>query len=257
MTAFEVTSEVFDGPLDLLLTLVRRRSLDITTVALAEVTGQYLAYLARLEAVDPGALAAFCEVAATLIVIKSRALLPREKDDLLGDEGADADELAARLEAYRRYKEVAGELGARERQGLRAFARVAPPPADVEAPLVPEGLGAEDVAAAFRAALAAMPRDEAIEPQEVQPYTVSIGERLVGIRDALQRRGRMTFAEVLTAGPRTREFVIVSFLAVLELLRRGAVQVVQDNLFDEMTLAVLSEAALAAAGAEGTFLDEP
>jgi segregation and condensation protein A len=255
---FQVRLEVFEGPLDLLLTLVRRETLEIRTLALARVTGQYLAYLRRLEEIDAGALASFCEVAASLILIKSRVLLPRrrETDEELED---DPDELAARLHAYAQYRSVAAQLGAREAKGLRAFARTAPPPPDLPPRVEPGEMSPDDLAAAFRKALAALAAAEegaVAAPPPVRPFVVRIGDRLRAIGQRLRGHGRVGFLDVLTDGPRTREFVIVSFLAVLELLRRGAVRVFQDDLFGEIVIEGQSDAAIAAAGEEESFLDE-
>ena len=233
--------EVFDGPLDLLLTLIQRESLDISTVALAQVTDQYLAFLATLEIVDPAALADFCEVASTLIVIKSRALLPRPPV-VAEVEQVDAEALVERLRNYRRFKRVAEELGERERAGVRAFARIAPPP-DLPPILDAGGVSAVDLASAFQSALAeaaaAAAAAAAGSPVAAAPapHPVRLADRLLDIRTLLiARGGRLSFREVLLGERTDREYVIVSFLAVLELLRRQAIRAVQAELFGEIFL---------------------
>jgi segregation and condensation protein A len=258
---WRVRLEGFEGPLDLLLTLVQRQSLDITTLALAQVTDQYLAHLAGLEAVDAAAMAEFCEVAATLIVLKSRALLPRppapEPDEL-----ADAEALAERLRQYRRVRQAAELLGERERSGLRAFARAVPPP-ELPPRLEPGEVSPAQLALAFEAALAeaAAASPAPAGAPAVRPDPVRLADRVAHIRDLLGRRERVTFREVLIGDRPSREFVVVSFLAVLELLRRRAVRVVQEELFGEILIQRrLDEAGLRAqadAAAEESFLDEP
>jgi segregation and condensation protein A len=238
-----VKLEVFEGPLDLLLTLIQRRSLDVTTVALAQVTEQYLAYLATLEEIDPGALAEFCRVAATLIVIKSRALLPAASGGPEEEEDADAEELAERLRAYRRFRGAADRLGSREKSGLRAFVRVAPPP-DLPPRVEPGDVSAADLAAALRATLAESERrapEPEVEVPGVRPHPVRLSTRLAAIRRLLDDRRRVSFREVLTGDRRDREFIIVSFLAVLELLRRRYVRCLQEELFGEIVLELRPE----------------
>jgi len=257
--SFHVRLEVFEGPLDLLLALVGREALDITTVALAQVTDQYLAALTTLEEIDPGAMAAFCEVAATLILLKSRALLPRARVEA-ADEEADADELALRLRAYRRFRRAAERLGQREHAGLRAYVRLAPPP-DLPPRLDPGDVAAADLARAFQAALAAVePAEVAAEPPAgVKPHPVRLQDRLADIRALLASRGRIRFGEAILGERRDREFVVVSFLAVLELLRRRAVRAVQDELFGEIVLEARPEADGPAwvEPEEATFVDAP
>jgi segregation and condensation protein A len=254
---FRVRLAVFEGPLDLLLTLVQRQSLDITTLALAQVTDQFLAYLRALEEIDAGALAAFCETAATLIVIKSRTLLPRPPA-VGADEELAGDELAERLRTYRRLRAAAEQLGRREREGLRAYVRVAPPP-ELPPLVAPAEASPDELAAAFRAALAEARREAEAAPAGpgVRPHPVRLADRLVAIRDLLVARGRLTFREAL-AGGASWEYIVVSFLAVLELLRRRVVAAVQPDLFGEIALEArpgLADVSLPASGE--TFVDAP
>jgi len=243
VTPYAVTLEVFEGPLDLLLTLVRRSELDIGTVALARVTSGYLNYLAGLEEIDPGALAEFCEVAATLLFIKSRTLLPRPPEPP-PDEEADALALVERLREYRRYREAADALAQRQTSGLRAYARAARP---VELPprLEPGEVSVDQLAAAFEAALAEIGRREPVleSAPAVQPYRFRLSERLQDIRVVLLRHRSVAFHDLLMGDRLDREFVIVSFLAVLELLRRADVRAVQAELFGEIHIELMPEVA--------------
>lgn len=259
--AFQVRLEVYEGPLDLLLSLVRREELEITAVALARVTGQFLDYLERLPGFDGARVAAFCEVAATLMMLKSRALLPRPpaRDD--AEEPDAGDLLLERLRAYRQLQQAAKSLQAREQSGLRAFVRQAPPP-DIPPRLDPGEVSPDDLAAAFASALA---EARALSAEEGPPLVASpaprrirLAERLQEIRDLLLRHGRLAFREALLGGRREREFVVVSFLAVLELLRRAFVRAVQPELFGEIFLEARPEAGPADPAVEdGTsFLDE-
>ncbi len=254
---WRVVLPVFEGPLELLLTLIRREALDLSTVSLAMVTDQYLKHLATLQAVDVPELADFCETAATLVSIKSRWLLPRPPGDEL-DEDADAAELLERLREYRRYRRVAEGLAEREREGLRAFPRAAaPPPAPSgPAPRPDDEATADDLAAAFRRALAeaAKQTNEPTGPP-VRAHRVHLRERFTTIREILLRQGSASFEEIVLSGrpadAEPREFVIVSFLALLEMLRRWAVRVTQDDLFGNIRIEARSALATVAVPGEG------
>lgn len=234
--AFVVRLEVFHGPLDLLLTLIRRQSLDISVVSLSQVTEQYLAYLAALEEIDSGALAAFCEVAATLLLIKSRSLLPGARVEPEREEDADVGELLERLRTFQQLRSVAAELARREEAGLRAYCRLAGPPDVAVRPQAGE-VSVTDLVSAFEAALAQVRAPaEPTGREELRPYRVSLADRLAELRSLLVARGRISFAEALGGEGRDREFLIVSFLAVLELLRLRWLRALQDELFGEIVL---------------------
>lgn len=266
MSGYIVELEVFVGPVDLLLNLVRRTAIEITQVALGQVTAQFLGYLGRVEVVDPVAVAAFCEDASTLLLLKSRALLPRPPA-AEPDEDAGAEALAERLRAYRQFKHVANGLQAREHAGLRTFTRVAPPP-ELPVQARPGELSAADLAAAFELALAEAARQAPHLPPPGPPLPaprrVRLADRLVEIRHMLAARGRVTFHEILIGGRPEREYIVVSFLAVLELLRRAAVRAVQPDLFGEILIELRpgvvaagdNGALLANAATEGSFLDD-
>ena len=126
-TQYTIELPVYEGPLDLLLDLINRAELDITKIALAQVTDQYLAYLRRIPEHGLADLSSFLVIAARLLLIKSEALLPRPPQREVGEEDP-GDALARQLLAYKKYKEVALLLGEREGQGLRTYLRIAPPP---------------------------------------------------------------------------------------------------------------------------------
>lgn len=231
MEDYEVRLEVFEGPLDLLLTLIRRQELEITAVSLAAVTDQYLAYLERLQEIDPGALAAFLEVAAQLVLIKSRSLLPRPQREAGGEEEEDlAEALAERLREYARFKAAAQALRERSERGLRAYVRLAPPPA-LPRRVDLGGVSLEDLLAAVREALEVRPMPSVAEV--VEPIPVTIEERIAAIRRALRRTARVSFRHLL-ADCTSRIEVITTFLALLELIKQREISVTQEELFGEI-----------------------
>ena len=220
---------VFEGPLDLLLHLIEREELDITTVALAQVTDQYLAYLAELERRGIKELTDFLVVAAKLLLIKSLALLPRPPT--VSPEAEDAgDDLVYQLQMYKRFKEIAALLHEREKQGLRGYVRVAPPPRPAPKPDLGD-VTIHDLLAAVQEVLDARPASPVGEV--ISPITVTIVEQIAHIEEHLSRQPRLRFRDVLSEAT-TRVEVIVTLLALLELIKQDRVRVRQERLFGEI-----------------------
>lgn len=230
---YRVELEVFEGPLDLLLKLIRREELAVTAVSLAAVTDQYLAHMERLQAIDPGAMASFLEVAAQLVLIKSRHLLPRPAGEQPDEDEADpAEELARRLREYAQFKAAAQSLRNREARGLRAYVRVAPPP-DLPRRVELGDVSVEDLLAAVREALDEHPAPPVSDV--VEPVTVTMEDRVRVIRGAL-RQGRPVSFQSLLRDCRSRVEVIVTFLGLLELMKAGEAVARQDALFGEIVV---------------------
>lgn len=223
---YQIRLPVFEGPLDLLLHLIEREELDITTVALAQVTNQYLAYLAQLEQGRVKEWAHFLVVAAKLLLIKSLALLPRPP--ALSPETEDmGDELVRQLQVYKRFKEIAALLHEREKQGLHGYVRIAPLPR-VEPQLDLGDVTLSDLLAAVREALDAMPAPPVGEV--VAPITVTIAGQIARIEEQLAWRPQVHFRQLLS-DVTTRVEVIVTLLALLELIKQDRVRVWQERLF--------------------------
>jgi segregation and condensation protein A len=227
MTTYSVRLPVYEGPLDLLLELIERAELDITKVALAQVTDQYLAHLRQVTERDLGDLASFLVVAARLLQIKSEALLPRPPEREPGEEDP-GDALARQLILYRRFKEVAGGLGERLDAGLRTYTRRAPPPR-AEPHLDLGTVAVDDLTRVFVEVLASV-RAEPDMAGSVTAPRVNIRHKIGLIFEALRRRGRMGFSELLRRS-RSRLEVVVSFLAILELIKQRQVTAVQEQVF--------------------------
>lgn len=217
---------VFEGPLDLLLQLIEREELDVTAVSLAQVTGQYLATIEEMGRRGLPDLTAFLVVAARLVLIKSRVLLPGYR--AAGDESEDvAADLVRRLEVYRRFKEAARELERREAEGLRAYVRVNPPRTAVTW-FDLEGVVLEGLLAAAQEALDALPASPVEEV--ITPVTVTVADQIACIQERLAWQRRVRFQAVLSEAA-TRVEVIVTLLALLELLKQDRVRVWQEGLF--------------------------
>ncbi len=235
---YTVQLPVYAGPLDLLLQLIERDELDITKVALAQVTDQFLTYLKVLESLNLGDIADFLVIAARLILIKSEALLPRPVVREPGEEDP-ADELARQLIAYKRYKEIALLLHGREEAGLRTYLRLAPPP-KVEAQLDMSGLTTLHLLEAVRRALALNPEMPSVG-SVVAPPKVTIRDQIRLIARTLQNGGGSASFQDMLVNARTRMEIVVTFLAVLELVKRGKIEARQELVFGQIQLLSISE----------------
>jgi segregation and condensation protein A len=234
---YRVELPVFQGPLDLLLSLIEREELDITRVSLAQVTGQYLAYLDAMEQVPPEVLVDFLVVAAKLILIKSQALLPRPQA-IVAESDVDAgDDLVEQLRLYQQFKAAAGRLRQREENGLRTFVRLAPPPR-VEPRLDLTGVGLTDLLAAVREALQIAPPPPSVD-QVVSQRKVTIRGQMDLIRSRLRTQGPLLFQEML-ARSADRVEIAVTFLAILELVKQFEITVHQQNLFGPILIEPLN-----------------
>ena len=227
---YRVDLEIFRGPLDLLLFLVRRNEVDICDIPIATITDQYLQYLRLLQAVDVDLAGDFLVMASTLMEIKSRMLLPQ------GEQTADADddprrELVRQLLEYRKFKDAAALLEERAQAHAARFQRVPTPPCEddpAQQPIKPVELW--DLASALsrllRETQATSPRAIVYDETPIQVYMDEVAQRLGD-------RGRLTFSE-LFAGQGDRGRVIGLFLALLELVRAGRIRAEQNDLFAEI-----------------------
>lgn len=232
VSSYSIDLPVYQGPMDLLLELIERAELDITKISLAKVTDQYLAHIRQLQARSLSDIAAFLVIAARLIQIKSEALLPRPPERELGEEDP-GDALARQLVAYKKYKQVATLLAEREKAGLRSFLRVVLPPV-VELKLDLEGLTADDLRRAMEEALANQPRPPEIR-RAIAPPRVNIRQKIALIVDAIRRSGKLSFRRILKKS-RSRLEAVISFLALLELIKQNQVQAEQPELFGDIAV---------------------
>jgi segregation and condensation protein A len=232
---FRVQLPVFEGPLQLLLHLIESRQLDVLTVPLAEVADAYVTHLATAP-VDAANLSEFVSIAAQLILLKSRLLLPGESPPAASDpDEPDEEELRRRLIEYRLLRDAAAALG--ERDLVAPLHRREPRESDL--PQVPVQILSAQLLADALERLAAIP--EPIEPPpEVVAREITIGEQIDVLHLALSARGRVLLQAVL-ATCRSRTEAAVTFLAALELVRRRQVSAEQGTLFGPITLTALPD----------------
>jgi len=246
--SYIVQLPIFEGPLDLLLHLIEKRQMEITTVSLVAVTDQYLAYIRRWQEAEVGSLplanmAAFISIAARLLFIKSQSLLPRiskeEVDEQAKTAAAMAEELRRHLLEYKQAKEIARHLRQREEAGLQTYARSGLL-ASIEAQLAwtpPTLIGMEPqlLASAFQRLLELRTKDELDGADLIPLARITIRERTAEIVRLLHERTSIFLAELIEK-ERSHLVVIVTFLAVLEMWKRERITVTQDSLFGSICL---------------------
>lgn len=237
---FSLTLPAFHGPLDLLLHLIESSELDITEVSLLQVTDQYLRHLRSREQIDLGALADFIAIGARLLLLKSRALLPRDPDAADDDEDDPAADIRGLVEAlrdYRRFKQAAEFLRSRD-GGHGTYRREVAPPKVV----LPTGLDTVTLASlveTIREVIARLPEDEPAGEVEREP--VRLRDRITRLADVLDRDGRTSFRRLIEEAT-SRTMVIVDFMAVLELIKQRYLAAQQSAAFGDIELVRLTGA---------------
>lgn len=234
---YHISTEVYEGPLDLLLELIEKAELDITKLALAEVTDQYLAYLNQLQDRSASEVSAFLVIAAKLIQIKSEALLPRPPEREPGEEDP-GEALAQQLLIYKQFKRIAGWLTTRFDAGLRTYQRVAPPP-KVEGRVDLSGIGLSELVQAALTAFA-LDQEKPFLDKVVNIPRVTIRDRIGYIVGVIRQSGSISFHTLLTES-HSRTDVVVTFLAMLELIKRHILQAEQNGLFSDINLQPISD----------------
>lgn len=229
---YTVHTAVYEGPLDLLLDLIERAELDITSVSLAAVTDQYLASIKDLEKVNADEISAFLVIAAKLLQIKSEALLPRPPTRAPGEEDLGRS-LVDQLKLYKRFKEIGSWMNERQQANLRTYLRVAPPPR-IEPKLDLSNLTLEKLVAAAEEAFA---KDRNKQPLGViiAAPRITIREKIDLISKVMKEAGRSSFGALLNQGASRLE-IVVTFLAMLELVKRYRIQARQESLFSEIEI---------------------
>jgi segregation and condensation protein A len=223
----------FEGPFDLLLHLCRTNEIDLAALPVRAITDQYLAHLEAMEFRDLETAGGYLVMAATLIYLKSKLLVPPdEADEELDDEGLLLkQELEDRLREYARVKAQGTWLGAREAEMALIFGRPrATLPSVEDLPL--EDLSVDWLA---RAITRLIEEQRRLRPREVDPNPPSVLERMTEILSVLRDTWSLLFSS-LTGGERKRSEIIVTLLAVLELMRQGRIKTQQTELFGEIVI---------------------
>lgn len=242
--SYRVRIDAYQGPFDLLLRLVSRQKIDIGAISIAEITDQYLAEVERMKDLDLDIASDFLVVAATLLQIKAASLLPQESLGAieLDDEFADltpeqtCDILVERLVTYKQFKNAGAALGAR----MENEAKMHPRQAGIEEGflgLMPDYLKGMTLhgLAVICAYIAARRDTFLLEAEHIAAVPISMEKHVEGIYRTMRRRKSRTFDQLVGEAP-TPELVVVTFLSILELYKRGVIMISQDSAFEEIML---------------------
>ncbi len=230
MSQYKIQLETFEGPLDLLLRLIEEEKLPITEISLAKVTDQFLIYVKEAEALALGEVADFLAVAAKLLLIKSRVLLPNL--NLAIDE--EASSLERQLKIYKEYFEASKKIKELLKKQQFMFSRTKPVRVLTNKFLPPSELKFSDLSAIFAKVLLKLELVVNL-PKEVIKRTISIREKIKHITDLILEKVAFSFRQLIGRGNDKTE-VIVSFLAVLELVKQRTLDVEQGELFAEINI---------------------
>jgi segregation and condensation protein A len=224
----EIKLEQFSGPLDLLLALIEQEKLSITEIALSKVTEQYFAYLNKLEDNRPEELADFLVIATKLVYMKSKQLLPQ----ISADED-DGPSLAEQLKMYKRYIEASRDIYGLWDKNVLGYGRVEPP-VKAEGFVLPANSGADELKNSFYNLLKRLKPINPL-PKVTIDRAISVKAKLDSIFDLLKKHRRLNFRDLLLSAENKTE-VIVSFLALLELVKSGVAAVRQNNSFSDLEI---------------------
>ena len=238
MAEYKVNFEVFEGPLDLLLYLIKKEEVDIYEVNLTKLASQFIEYIDLMRSFDLEVAGEFLVMASTLVFIKSRELLPVEQQVVVEGEEEGEDprwELIRQLVEYKKFKDAAGQLQVLEERQEHVFPRlpIKPEFENEEAPAKPE-VGIFDLLNAVNSVLKRFQEKEA-STREIFEDKYSVSEKIETIMGIISQRGTMRFAE-LFATAATRSEVVCTFLALLELIRLKQLACVQPEPFAEIEI---------------------
>ena len=226
-TEYDVHLDTYDGPLDLLLSLVRKTDLEIEEIQISEITSEYMAYLDTMKSLDLDIAGDFLVMAATLMQIKAKMLHPDNEKDAV-DADTELNKIKAKLLEYQKYKEVSKILSNKEQQYSQTYYRPHPvideQDYQIDATIF-------DLVKAFQEALRTLPE----EVREIMYKEIPIEVKIREILDLLEGRQFLSFSEIVKLQP-SRTAMVVSFMALLELVKNKQIVAKQSELFEDIRL---------------------
>lgn len=247
--AISVKINVFEGPLDLLLHLIEKNKIDIYDIPIVEITDQYMEYIHAMEKEDLGVMSEFMVMAATLIDIKCRMLLPKEVDEQ-GEEEDPRAELVAKLLEYKMYKYMSYELKDRMDDAAGVFYKKPTVPDEVleyREPVDPQaliaGLTLEKLNAIYKSII--RKQEDKIDPirskfGKIEKEEISLSDKMLQMREYAKEHRCFSFRQLLEK-QHSRVQVIVTFLSILELMKMGHIHVDQEELFEDIRVEVVTD----------------
>jgi segregation and condensation protein A len=235
---YTLRTEQFEGPLELLLELIEKQKLSINQISLATIADEYLGHVKSMgggkrgsSQVHPEEISSFLVIAATLMLIKSRSLLPNV--EITSEEEHDIQELEQRLTLYHRFRELAHNIENLQKQGNRMYSRES----YADFPVIfypPNNFGVPNMATLVRQVIDALPKKEVLQEKTIRTL-VSLEEKMEELKGRMQKAITHSFHHFVK-GKSEKVEVIVSFLAMLELFKEGVLLVRQENLFEDITM---------------------
>lgn len=233
--ALRVSLPVFEGPMDLLLYLIKKDEVEIYDIEIARITEQYLQYLSQMQELDLEVAGDFLAMAANLIYIKSRALLPPSEQP--PEEDAEDDdprwELIRQLIEYKKFKEAATDLQERENFQNNVFHRTETPPLEAETPVGLGKVGMLDLIQAFQKVLDNFAKRQSF--REIRDEEFTVGQKIEFILEKIRPGAPLRFSRLFDELA-SRNEIVVTFLALLELIRLKQLKVRQNNHFADMEI---------------------
>ena len=240
---YRVQIDQFEGPLDLLLHLIGKARIDIEEIFVSKVTGQYLEYVSAMPSLSMDKASEFIEMAALLLYIKSRMLLPREEDEV-EDEDDPELELIMRLKAYKVFKEAAETMKALEENAGCAFYKLPDEVAFPDEKIVLDEMTLDELRDAYIEVLGRIPdaETERVEEVEIHHDIFTIKERSKHIMRCLQSLTSASFSSLFSE-VRSKMEVAVTFIALLELMHMNIVKITQNDCYEDIYISKVSEEA--------------
>lgn len=234
---YKITIENFDGPLDLLLHLIKEQDIDIYDIKIEEVTRQYLDYIKAMKDMNLSIASEYLVMASELIEMKSKMLLPKRKEEETDEYEEDPRELLIeRLLAYKQYKEITSEFKDLEKTRKLIITKE---PVNLNYYAKEEGnkegLGISDLIEAFNLLMKRKELDKPIATK-ITKKELSVTEKVISIRNILKTKKNVRFEELFEV--QTKEEVIISFLSILEMVRKNEIVLNQDNNFNTITVSL-------------------
>lgn len=240
-----VKLQVFEGPLDLLLHLLEKNKVNIYDIPIVEITNQYMEYIAEMKRQDLNIMSEFLVMAATLIDIKSRMLLPAKESEEGEEEVDPRAELVQQLLEYKMYKCMAYELRDRQMDAARVLFKeptIPPEVAEYEEPVNLEELVSGLTLAKLNSIFKSIMKKQAdkIDPVrskfgKIEKEEVSLSDKMIYVEEYCKTHGSFSFRSLLEAQPGKME-IIVTFLAILELMKMGKIFISQEYTFDDIKI---------------------
>ena len=230
---YRIKTDLYQGPLDLLLDLIEKAELDITVLSLAQVTDQFLEYVRAMKDENPTEVSAFVVIAARLIQIKSAALLPRQKTNIENVDEDSGEALAQQLIIYRRFKYLSDSLAEREDRQLRCWLRMGVPDIGIEPALDISGWNGQMLAGIASRVFLPPKKTKALEKVMKKPR-LSIHDKIRMLVSRIRKTAIVRFSSLLRTGNKNE--TVVTFLAMLELIKQNAVTFRQERNFSEIEI---------------------